>query len=154
MLARHAGFAALALAVVLIGCSGIAGPSNPTRAELGRQEFEKNCAGCHGIDGKGRGNLTPDLRQVPPDLTLLAQRNHGLLPARRLHEVIDGRAAVAAHGTREMPLWGLAYRVEAADQCRGPDCRPESYVNARIAALVDHIGRLQVKQPARQFRTD
>lgn len=154
MLAGHARFAAVTLIIpMLMGCAGSGAQPGPSRAELGRQEFEKNCAGCHGIDGKGQGRLTPQLEQVPPDLTLLTQRNDGLLPARRLYEVIDGRALVAAHGTREMPAWGLAYRVESADQCRGPRCYPESYVHARIAALVDHIGRLQVKKPAREFRT-
>jgi mono/diheme cytochrome c family protein len=154
MLAGHAPFAIAVLSVALAGCAGSGARSGPTRAELGRQEFDRSCAGCHGVDGKGQGSLAGQLQQAPPDLTLLAQRNQGLLPARRLYEVIDGRATVAAHGPREMPVWGQAYRLEAADECRGPNCRPESYVHARIAALVDHVGRLQVKKPARELRTD
>lgn len=153
MLVRRARFAVALLATLLVGCAGTEAQTTLTRAELGRFEYEANCSACHGADGKGQGPLAQRLQQAVPDLTLLAQRNNGVLPAQRLREVIDGRATMAAHGTREMPAWGLAYRLEAADQCRGPNCKPESYVQTRIAALVDHIGRLQVKKPAREYRT-
>jgi mono/diheme cytochrome c family protein len=49
-------------------------------ADKGRTEFMENCAGCHGADAKGAGPLSAKLKTKPADLTLLAKRNHGLLP--------------------------------------------------------------------------
>lgn len=114
------------------------------RADLGKREFEANCASCHGANGKGSGPITDLLKKSPPDLTLLAKNNGGLLPVSRLYEVIDG-TGVPAHGTREMPVWGRDYRVQAAEYYMDMPYEPESYVRARILSLIDYINRLQVK---------
>ena len=80
-------------------------------SDPGKQEFEVNCGVCHGMDAKGNGALGANLKMVPPDLTLLAKNNGGVFPADRISSVIDGRAQVATHGTREMPIWGSRYAV-------------------------------------------
>jgi hypothetical protein len=64
-------------------------------------------------------------------------------------EVIDGRQAVTAHGTRDMPIWGTQYLAEADFyyhymEGMGPHTR-EPFVRARIMALVDYLNRIQVK---------
>ena len=70
------------------------------------------CATCHGRDGKGNGPVSAALRVPPPDLTVLAKKNNGVFPFSSVYEIIDGRKAVIAHGTRDMPIWGDRYAPE------------------------------------------
>lgn len=114
------------------------------RADFGKREFESNCASCHGTSGKGNGPITDLLKKSPPDLTTLAKRNGGVFPMARLYEVIDG-SGVPAHGTRDMPVWGRDYRIQAAEYYMDAPYDPEAYVRARILALLEYINRLQVK---------
>jgi mono/diheme cytochrome c family protein len=81
---------------------------------VGRREFGSNCATCHGVSGKGNGPVAEFLKKVPPDLTVLAQKNNGVLPMARLYEILDG-TGIQAHGTRAMPVWGRECRVQAAE---------------------------------------
>ena len=74
--------------------------------ELGRQEYIKSCAICHGDHGKGDGPLSNRLDTKPPDLTQIQKNNNGVFPFIHLHKVIDGRESVATHGSRTMPIWG------------------------------------------------
>jgi mono/diheme cytochrome c family protein len=89
---------------------GILGPLNtPALAQaedVGKMEFVSNCASCHGTAGKGDGPASAALRTRPPDLTLLARNNDGVFPTEVLHQIIDGRRTLRAHGNYEMPVWG------------------------------------------------
>ena len=139
---------ALALAVVsavLASLPGHASAQTVTGAELGRHEFETNCAICHGIDARGGGPMRPFLARVPADLTSLARRNGGVFPKDAVAELIDGRATVepGPHGTREMPIWGNVYREQANHQMRGMPFPSEWSVRGRILALTDYLSTLQ-----------
>lgn len=116
-----------------------------TGAELGRHEYETNCAICHGIDARGGGPMRPFLARVPADLTSLARRNGGVFPKDAVAELIDGRATVepGPHGTREMPIWGKVYREQANHQMRGMPFPSEWTVRGRILALTDYLSTLQ-----------
>jgi mono/diheme cytochrome c family protein len=112
---------------------------------VGKREYDANCAACHGPKGKGDG---PNARMsgVPPaDLTTLAQRNGGWFPFARVYEFIDGRRLVKAHGTREMPVWGLGYRAEAAEYYAQAPANAEAHVRARILELTEYVYRLGAK---------
>jgi mono/diheme cytochrome c family protein len=85
------------------------------KTDPGQREFELQCGVCHGIDAKGNGFLGASLKVVPPDLTVLAKNNGGVFPADRISSVIDGRAQVASHGPRDMPVWGTRYAISAAE---------------------------------------
>ena len=76
------------------------------KTDLGKKEFELQCAICHGMDAKGNGFYRESLKVAPPDLTLLARKNGGVFPVERISSIIDGRAQIAAHGSRDMPIWG------------------------------------------------
>lgn len=115
------------------------------KIDLGKREFDANCASCHGMKGTGDGPNTPYLNRKPTDLTKLARANGGILPVNRLYESIDGTLAVAGHGSRDMPTWGNAYRTRAAEYYVDVPYDPEGFVRARILALIDYISRLQVK---------
>jgi hypothetical protein len=79
------------------------------------------------------------MRVTVPNLRSLAQRNGGEFPADAVAAYIDGRNLKAAHGDRQMPIWGDVFRgVEQTT--------PERTVRRRIAAVVDFIAALQYPQ--------
>ena len=87
----------------------VAAQEMSSNVEPTKDEFLNSCASCHGEDGKGGGFLTRLFQGVNPgDLTQLSMKNDGKFPFDRVLEVIDGRADVAAHGDRKMPVWGTA----------------------------------------------
>src|ERR1700722_14832165 len=61
------------------------GPSHGTNSEIGRMLFESNCAGCHGLDGRG-GERGPNIATRPEisghsDDEILAILRHGVASA-------------------------------------------------------------------------
>lgn len=116
----------------------------PAPPDYGRAEYVSNCAGCHGSEGRGDGHFRDFLVRPPSDLTRLSRDNQGVFPVQRVIEIIDGRTQVAAHGPREMPIWGADYHAQAFSlySGRGP-VHAESYVRYRIQLLVGHLMRIQ-----------
>ena len=114
--------------------------------DLGKQEYQANCAVCHGVSGKGDGPYAADVgMKGVADLTQISRKNHGWFPAAKVYEVIDGRAVVKAHGPRDMPIWGTDYLANAPDPLWVVPYDPEAFVRVRILALVDYVSRLQAK---------
>lgn len=134
---------ACAVALAAAAATALAQP----QPDRGRREFERSCAVCHGAEARGDGPLRPFLVIPPSDLTQLARRNGGRFPTREVMEIIDGRRmpSVGAHGPREMPVWGDVYVEQAQDDPAAIKLHPEWSVRARITALVDYLGRMQVK---------
>jgi mono/diheme cytochrome c family protein len=106
------------------------GPNDP-----GAQLFRTYCASCHGISARGDGPAAGQMRKTPPDLTKYAARNSGVFPSERLRQIVDGRG-LAAHGDREMPVWGDAFHTARNG------LTPEA-VKARIDAIVRYLGAIQ-----------
>ncbi len=132
----------LPMAAVLASCAGLAfAQATPPRIDLGQIEYQNQCAVCHGRDGKGNGPYVELLRRSPPDLTLMARRNGGVFPLSQVYEVIDG--AGAGHGGREMPIWGRAYSMQAADYYGDMPYDSAAVVRGRILALAEYLNRLQ-----------
>ena len=131
----------LGLGLIWLGSTAFAQSKN---MDMGKQEFETHCAVCHASSGKGDGPYVPMLRQPPSDLTTLAKRNGGILPVNRIYETIEG-GDVPSHGSREMPIWGSAFRVQAGEYYFDTPYNPETYVRSRILTLVEYINRLQVR---------
>ncbi len=128
----------VSLALLLIGMP-LAADDQGAIAEVaeGKRLYSMHCTGCHGKTGKGDGALGHDLETEPPDLTQISQRNGGEFPADRVHQVIDGRLAVPAHGRREMPVWGFSFQTLARDTDQ------EAEVEARIEALTRFLETIQ-----------
>lgn len=122
-----------------------ASADHPKRIDLGKVEFESKCATCHGLTGKGDGPTAQFLTRKPADLTTLAKNNNGIIPMARMYETILGDKEVAGHGTREMPVWGKEYQMQASEFYRDMLYDPEVYVRVQILALIEYINRLQVK---------
>ena len=114
------------------------------KSGVGKIEYESNCAGCHGDNGKG-GPFADYLKVAPPDLSQLSKRNGGVFPFERVYKVIDGRQEVKGHGPRDMPIWGRDYQLKAGGDYVDVGYDPEAYVRGRILALIDYLNRLQAK---------
>src|SRR5450755_41791 len=82
------------------------GAIKPTPATDAKKMFDTYCAVCHGKEGKGDGPAAKSLAKVPADLTKISARNNGTFPDTRVRRYIEGLDEVAAHGTRDMPMWG------------------------------------------------
>ncbi len=106
-------------------------------AASGREMYRAYCASCHGLLGDGRGPVAPALKKPPADLTSLARRNGGRFPAVRVYQSIEGSVEIAAHGTREMPVWGTVFRERG-----GGD---EARVKLQVHNLTSYIESLQSK---------
>jgi mono/diheme cytochrome c family protein len=104
----------------------------------GQNLFLGYCASCHGPTGVGDGPMAAHLASTLPDLRTLAARNGGNFPREQIVEMIDGRSFRSVHGSTDMPVWGFQFRREEGMTQEGL-----RNVEARIAALVDHIASLQ-----------
>jgi mono/diheme cytochrome c family protein len=136
--------AATVLVTLLIGSlNTTAFAQKPKAIDAGKQAFEVNCAVCHGMDAKGNGPYSPSLKVLPPDLTTLAKKNGGVFPVDRVTKVIDGRAEIAAHGSRDMPIWGRRFAINAAERFFDIPYDQEAYIRGEILILVDYLNRLQ-----------
>jgi mono/diheme cytochrome c family protein len=132
---RALAFAA-GMALLLLGGAVGLGEEEATKAARGRVTYRSYCSNCHGETADGKGHLTPLLNVKPSDLTHLADKD-GIFPEERVRHSIDGRAEVAAHGQREMPVWG--------DFFQDSDGTPEGVARAqaKIDDLVAYLKSIQ-----------
>jgi mono/diheme cytochrome c family protein len=104
------------------------------RSVEGPDLFQAYCSSCHGLDARGGGPAAPALRLKVSDLTLLASSNGGRFPDARVREMIMGEKVTAAHGSREMPIWGPIFHQVEADMDWG---------NVRLSSLVQYLQSIQ-----------
>ena len=74
---------------------------------------------------------------------MIAKSHNGEFPAKKLTEIIDGRAIVGTHGQRDMPVWGDRYRVRT--EANEPNSAIDRRARAQISALVEYLRRIQEK---------
>lgn len=112
--------------------------------EIGKQEFIRSCAACHGESGRGDGLVAELLLVKPPDLTSISKRQGGKFPAPWVYRIIDGRNDLRPHGSKEMPIWGDRYR---ADTLRGLplplNVSADAVIHGRILSLVFYLDLIQ-----------
>ncbi len=78
------------------------------------------------------------LKHSPPDLRYLGERYGMPLPAGTVARFIDGRQYVAAHGPRDMPVWGRRfYDAWTAKQS------PEGDLHLQIREIVQYLNAIQ-----------
>jgi mono/diheme cytochrome c family protein len=107
-----------------------------TSAASGKEMFTSYCAVCHGADGKGGGPAASALKTPPADLTLLSKNNGGKFPAMKVTSTLRGTSDLAAHGSKEMPVWGPLFRSMS---------QQEGEVQQRISNLTQYVETLQAK---------
>ncbi|HME71081.1 MAG TPA: cytochrome c [Myxococcota bacterium] len=134
-----AAAAVSAIALCLVGASG-SEEDKPSGVlvDTGRAEFLRYCASCHGVDAHGKGPVAETLRTPPADLTRIAKRHGGRLPAGEIAAYIDGRTMISAHGTREMPVWGRILGEKVAE-----GTTEDEVARGRIDALVAYLMSIQ-----------
>ena len=110
--------------------------ARPTETLNGVDLFKEYCAVCHGNDAKGDGPAADALKKRPADLTQLARKNGGAFPELHVMSFIKGENAVAAHGSRDMPMWGSIF----SQMSPNPDL-----VQVRTYALLKYIEQIQTK---------
>lgn len=112
-------------------------PITSTSPVSGKDMFTAYCAVCHGADGKGAGPAASALKTPPADLTSLSKNNGGKFPALKVSSTIRGEDSFAAHGNKEMPVWGALFWNLSGGH--------ESEVQQRVANLTKYIESLQAK---------
>lgn len=146
--ARFLGMAGIAVALTLFLASSAAHAEDDT---IGSDEYRISCMSCHGVGGRGDGTLAKFLTVKPTDLTSLAKNNGGQYPKLKagqypflqVYQVIDGRAAIAVHGERAMPVWGNRYLSEQPGGISSYGGDYEKMVRGRILELVYYIQSIQ-----------
>ena len=112
-------------------------------------DFRRYCAQCHGMNATGDGPVAPALKKKPANLTLLSKNNGGVFPEEEVRDFITGTKTSAAHGSREMPIWGDAFRLRTASQgggaTQGSVGLTQSQVNSKIDGLVNYVKSIQVQ---------
>jgi mono/diheme cytochrome c family protein len=132
------------VAFTATACMAAAAQQQATgKVDVGKRDFDSNCAVCHGTSGKGNGPYAPYLKSALPDLTTLARRNGGFFPMAKVYETIE--AAGTGHGSRDMPVWGKVFSVEAADYYFEVPVNLDAIVRGRMLTLAEYVNRLQVK---------
>ncbi len=94
--------------------------------------FQRNCASCHGIEGRGDGPAAAALDPRPSDLT------RSTLGLEELEARIDGRRPVPAHGISAMPVWGEIFAQALVGE---PEARQIAAL--RLRALAEHVRSLR-----------
>lgn len=130
-----------ALAALIVAASGVGiAQTGKSGSELGRHDYDAYCAGCHGATGRGDGVDKPNVDLNPADLTRLAEKNGGVFPYSRFHDVVDGRFDVEPS---DMPTFGPILLEEAAENGTGVRYGPEQDLDRRLSALASHVATLE-----------
>lgn len=127
-------FAALAL-----GACVIAGA--PEEMPSGAQDFTDFCAGCHGLSGKGDGEMAGTLTRRPPDLTRLAQRNGGTFPTTQVMAKIWGYTG--GKGGAVMPNFGPLLDSDLMPYDGGDGILTPT--PGRLVQIAEHLQAIQVR---------
>jgi mono/diheme cytochrome c family protein len=134
---------ALAISAPGADCAGQGAGKKPNSKSSALTEgaalYKRNCAVCHGNDGKGGG---PPPRSSPftaptPDLTTLAQRHGGKFPDGYVAGVLRSGVKMPDHGPAEMPVWGTIFKSVAQSD--------EAQIHKRIESLIAYLKSFQVK---------
>ncbi|MGD9903020.1 MAG: cytochrome c [Vicinamibacterales bacterium] len=107
-------------------------PMTRTAASDGATMYQSYCVSCHGLDATGNGPAAKALTKAPADLTRISARNNGQFPEVRVKRYIEGADEIAAHGTRDMPVWSTLFRSLEPD-----------LVPLRVQALADFLKSVQ-----------
>jgi len=129
----------LLIGAAVLLCAGRSGADELSEYN-GAQLYQRFCASCHGVRGLGDGPVASDLNVMVPDVTRIARRHGGVYPAKDVRRIIDGRTVHVAHGTREMPVWGYAFRLAGPTDTSGGNSADEL-----VRRLVEYLRSIQVK---------
>jgi mono/diheme cytochrome c family protein len=139
---RPLPFAAALIALICQADAANAG------SDAARRDFLELCADCHNADAKGNGPMAKNLTKVPPDLTRIRERAHGVFDGKAVYDWILGLKMTQSHGSREMPIWGDWLMDEAVEDNTSLDAArvAEREVEQRVMAIVKYLETIQVEK--------
>ncbi len=82
-------------------------------AVSGADEFQRYCALCHGVDGRGLGPVADAMTRPAADLTQIAKRNDGTFPFEKVEQNIRSGGGIEEHSRSRMPAWGEIFGAES-----------------------------------------
>jgi mono/diheme cytochrome c family protein len=132
----------LMLAVLILAFAASARAAGPDDVRAGEKYFRRYCASCHGMTGAGDGPVASSLSKPPANLRLLSDKYGSPLPVAKLADIIDGRDAVRAHGTAEMPVWGERLYAMGQGECG------EVGIGEIIGKIVAYLDTIQDRRRA------
>jgi mono/diheme cytochrome c family protein len=133
------GMNRMSMAVFMM-LAGAAALATEVVDSTGQENFQRLCAACHGLTGKGDGPVAGVLATTVPNLTTIAERNGGVFPRQIIKKLIDGRWTIDAHGTRRMPVWGYEFWI-----AEGAGDFSEMRVSKILDDLVNYLVSIQVE---------
>jgi len=68
----------------------------------------------------------------------MAKRRNGKFPYEELASYIDGRKDIAAHGSREMPVWGERFAEEYPK-----DSQQDRIIHGKVLMLLVYLDSIQ-----------
>lgn len=111
------------------------------QVKVGKEQYMKYCATCHGPSGTGTDGVASRLFTKPPaNLTLLAKENGGKFPMMEVIGIVKGDQPIAAHGSREMPVWGQILGRPLKEGMYGQDS-----ADAELLNIGKYLETIQVK---------
>lgn len=122
-------------------CVGAQAEEVDARVKAGEELYHQHCGACHGLTAEGDGPVSTLLDPKPPDLTRIALRRGDVFPEVEIQRVIDGRDPRAAHGRRDMPVWGRRFRDSQEVGGAG-----DVAARGQIQMIVAYLKSLQVGQ--------
>lgn len=116
----------------------------PEPVPSGAEDFAEYCSACHGVSGKGDGELAGSLAKKPANLTLLADRNKGVFPTTRVMAKIWGYTGGKA-GADIMPNFGPLLESDLVPYDGGDGIMTPTPL--RLVQIAEHLKTIQAKQP-------
>ena len=110
----------------------------------GAEDFATFCAACHGMGGRGDGDMADVLDRKPADLTQLSARNDGVFPGTRVMAKIWGYTGVTPDHVADgspMPQFGPLLQGDLVPYDGGDGIATPTPV--RLVQLAEHLRRLQ-----------
>ena len=135
--------AAATIAASILAAVGQETPAEEEYIKIGGVLYEFSCASCHGLGGRGDGPAAGELKTPPADLTQLSRSNGGVFPMDFVIETIDGRNTVRAHGSAEMPVWGIVFLTDFERFTLDTGSDDEAMARRRIKQLADYVATIQ-----------
>ncbi|WP_252737724.1 cytochrome c [Citreicella sp. C3M06] len=126
------------LAVVLGVTASVATAQD---ADIGRALYQRHCATCHGLEGRGEGPMAGAMVIKPVNLTELLIRNGGVFPMERVVMRIDGRDPLVSHGS-PMPVYGDYFERAFDVPIKTPSGQP-LLASRAVIDLVAYLYELQ-----------
>lgn len=125
------------LSILLLGflIQTIVSCNQNAKVRQGAELYASYCQVCHGEGGQ-IGPMADLLKNPPPDLTLISQRNGGKFPTDQISIKVAGKQDIAGHGASDMPVFWVAIK-------NGENLEEDREVEERINEIVAYLRRIQ-----------